>query len=181
MTDNRNTHGRLYNLIKNYGNIFHPRTSVGAYISKIYTISNTQIQTFIDFLSQDINIEMQKKGGKTRKKSTTRKKINTNNKSCKSKRFTACCPHMAPDFKGRYAATGTKHTLKYKGKKYKLSTCCKMCGDAMKLMAKSKPGLFKKTYIKKIDNKGNIHAKNRKTQEVVQIMRLIKSKTKKLK
>ena len=57
-----------------------------------------------------------------------------------------------------------------------------MCGDSMKLLAKTKPSLFKKTYIKKIDEKGNIHAKNKKTGKVVQVMKLVKkTKTRKKK
>ena len=81
---------------------------------------------------------------------------------------------MAPDDKGRYAATGTKHVLKYKGKSYRLMTCCKMCGDSMNDIAKRNPAKFAKLYIDSIDAKGNIHAKNRHTGKVVQIMRLIK-------
>ncbi len=106
---------------------------------------------------------------------------NTKNKSCRSKRFTACCPHMAPDHLGRYAVTATKHVLRYKNKGYHLKTCCKMCGDSMKLLANTKPSLFKKTYIKKIDEKGNIHAKNKHTGKVVQVMKLVKNKTRKKK
>lgn len=107
---------------------------------------------------------------------------NTKNKSCRSKRFTQCCPNMSPDHLGRYAATATKHILRYKNKDYNLMTCCKMCGDSMKLLAKTNPTLFKKTYIKKIDEKGNIYAKNKHTGKIVQIMKIIKkSNTKKIK
>ena len=129
---------------------------------------------------QDKKSKTRKKKTKTRTKKMTggtrrRKTLrNMKNKSCKSKHFTACCPHMAPDDKGRYAATGTKHVLKYKGKNYRLMTCCKMCGDSMNDIAKRNPSKFAKLYINSIDAKGNIHAKNRHTGKIVQIMRLIK-------
>mgnify|MGYP001166346233 CR=1 FL=1 len=99
---------------------------------------------------------------------------NTRNKSCKSRNNTACCPHMIPDSKGRYASTATKHILKYGGKHYKLLTCCKMCGDTMNILAKETPNEFSKIYISRIDNRGNIHAKNRHTGKVVQILRVLK-------
>ena len=129
--------------------------------------------------------ECYKPKNKTRKKKTKSRKVsggsrrhktlrNKKNKSCKSRHFTACCPHMPPDEKGRYAATGTKHVLKYKGKNYRLMTCCPMCGEAMGDLAKKNPSKFAKLYIDSIDAKGNIHAKNRHTGKVVQIMRLIK-------
>ena len=110
-----------------------------------------------------------------RKKTKKNKKIllNSKNKSCKSQKFTACCPHMIPDNEGRYAATGIKHILKYKGNNYKLMTCCQMCGDVMNKISKENPKKFAKLYIKYIDKNGNIHAKNRHTNEVVQILKKI--------
>lgn len=99
---------------------------------------------------------------------------NTKNKSCKTRKFTACCPHMTLDNNGRYATTATKHTLKYKSKEYRLMTCCHMCGDAMNSLARENPKKFAKLYIHHIDKKGNIHAKNRHTGKVVQILRLMK-------
>ena len=99
---------------------------------------------------------------------------NTKNRSCKSRKFTACCPHMSPDNNGRYASTATKHHLKYKGNKYILMTCCQMCGDNMNSLAKENPNKFAKLYIGHIDKKGNIHAKNRHTGKVVQILKLLK-------
>ena len=98
---------------------------------------------------------------------------NTKNKSCKNKGYTACCPHMKPDKEGRYAATATDHILEYKGHKYKLKTCCHLCGFTMNKIAREKPSKFKKLYIKKIDNSGNIHAKNKYTGKMVQILKLI--------
>lgn len=99
---------------------------------------------------------------------------NRKNRSCKSRKFTACCPHMSPDSSGKYASTATKHVLKYRGNKYRLMTCCQMCGDSMNSLAKSNPNKFFKLYIDHIDKKGNIHAKNRATGKIVQILRLIK-------
>ena len=99
---------------------------------------------------------------------------NTRNRSCKSRKYTACCPHMTPDTNGRYASTATKHRLKYNGKKYKLMTCCQMCGDAMNSLANENPNKFAKLYIHHIDKKGNIHAKNRHTGKIVQILRQVK-------
>tara|TARA_B100000282_G_C31610501_1_gene434461 strand:- start:389 stop:736 length:348 start_codon:yes stop_codon:yes gene_type:complete len=113
--------------------------------------------------------------GKTVKKRQSHKKHlrNTKNKLCKTRKFTACCPHMTPDNNGRYATTATKHVLKYNRNKYRLMTCCQMCGDAMNSLARENPKKFAKLYIDHIDKKGNIHAKNRHTGKVVQILRLI--------
>ena len=113
---------------------------------------------------------------KTVKKLHRKKKgaRNTRNRSCKSRKYTACCPHMQPDSNGRYSSTGTKHILKYNGKKYKLMTCCHTCGDSMNSLARENPNKFAKLYIHHIDKKGNIHAKNRHTGKVVQILRQVK-------
>lgn len=109
-----------------------------------------------------------------KKRSVKKHSQNTNNRSCKSRKFTACCPHMPPDTNGRYASTATKHVLKYKGNKYTLMTCCKMCGDNMNTLARQNPKKFAKLYIHHIDNIGNIHAKNRHTGKLVQILRILK-------
>ncbi len=113
---------------------------------------------------------------KTLKRGRSGKKrlVNTKNRSCKSRKFTACCPHMVPDNNGRYAKTAIKHVLKYNGRQYRLMTCCQMCGDAMNSLAKKDAKQFAKLYIHHIDKRGNIHAKNRHTGKVVQILRLIK-------
>lgn len=109
-----------------------------------------------------------------KKRSSKNKKLqNTRNKSCKSRKFTACCPHMPPNEDGKYATTATKHVLKYKGNNYKLMTCCQMCGEKMNSLANKNPKQFAKLYIHHIDKMGNIHAKNRHTKKVVQILRLI--------
>ena len=112
--------------------------------------------------------------GKTFKNKKVKSLKNIKNRSCKSRKFTACCPHMPPDNNGRYASTATKHSLKYKGKQYKLMTCCQMCGDAMNSLARENPKKFLKLFIHHIDSQGNIHAKNRHTGKVVQILRLVK-------
>lgn len=111
---------------------------------------------------------------RTIKKKQSKKQLrNTKNKSCKSRKFTACCPHMPPDKDGKYMTTATKHILEYKDKKYNLMTCCPMCGDTMNRLAKRNPKKFAKLYIDKIDNRGNIRAKNRHTGKVVQILNLV--------
>ncbi len=111
---------------------------------------------------------------RTTKKGRSKKQLkNTKNKSCKSRKFRACCPHMSPDTNGRYASTGTKHVLTYEGKKYKLMTCCHMCGNVMNKLSKENSKKFAKLYIHHIDKFGNIHAKNKHTGKIVQILRLI--------
>ena len=109
------------------------------------------------------------------KKKYSRKKLqNTNNRSCKIRKYTGCCPHMSVNSNGQYAATATKHILKYNGKKYSLMTCCQMCGDNMNSLAKKNPKMFSKIYIDHIDKKGNIHVKHKDTRKIVQILKLIK-------
>ena len=91
---------------------------------------------------------------------------NTNNKTCKSRKMTSCCPHMMP-VNGKYMATTKKHNLKYKGKTYVIKTCCPACAMSMKTMAKSNPSKFAKTYISKTE-KNALILKNRHTGKVVQ-------------
>ena len=110
---------------------------------------------------------------KIKKRHSKKTLKNTKNRSCKSRKFTSCCPHMGPDVNGKYATTAIKHVLKYKGKKYRLMTCCQMCGDDMNNLSKKNPKAFAKIYIDHIDKKGNIHAKNRVTGKIVQILKLI--------
>ena len=88
------------------------------------------------------------------------------------------CPNMSPDNLGNYVEAKIKSILKYRNKNYHLMTCCNMCSNSMKNLAKNNPVGFKKIYIKKIDKKGNVHLKNKKTQAIVQIMTVIKKKTK---
>jgi len=115
-----------------------------------------------------------KSNSKTRKSTKVGKGLkNTRNQKCTSKKSTVCCPHMAPDDKGRYAATNEMTPLKYRGKKYELHTCCKMCAESMNKLAKTNPEKFRQTYISRFD-KWNIVAKNKHTRKEVQILKLIK-------
>ena len=100
---------------------------------------------------------------------------NTNNKTCKSRKMTACCAHMMP-VNGKYMATTKKHNLKYKGKTYVIKTCCPACAMAMKTMAKNNPGQFAKKYISKTE-KNALVLKNRHTGRIVQRAPLKRTKT----
>jgi hypothetical protein len=97
---------------------------------------------------------------------------NTRNQSCAGKgieakhTWTACCPHMPPDDKGRYRATTEMTVLPYDGKKYELWTCCKMCAESMIKTAKNKAA-FKKAYIHSFDDSTMV-AKNQHTGKPVQ-------------
>ena len=100
---------------------------------------------------------------------------NTNNKTCKSRKMTSCCPHMMP-VNGKYMATTKKHNLKYKGKTYVIKTCCPACAMSMKTIAKNSPTKFAKTYISRTE-KNALVLKNRHTGKVVQRAPLKRSKT----
>ena len=63
--------------IKNYPGVFTPRLPDGSFNRDIYTISNTQIIHFINYLFNNPNTK--KKGGRTRKKKKRKK-------SCKTKK-----------------------------------------------------------------------------------------------
>ena len=102
---------------------------------------------------------------------------NTNNKTCKSRKMTNCCPHMMP-VNGKYMATTKKHNLKYKGKTYVIKTCCPACAMSMKTMAKNHPSKFAKTYISRTE-KNALVLKNRHTGKVVQRAPLKRRKTNK--
>ena len=117
-----------------------------------------------------------KAANKTRKKTglVGKNLKNTRNRKCSSKKSTACCPHMPPDNKERYAATNEMTVLKYRGKKYELHTCCKMCGSSMNRLAASNPDRFKKIYISRFNKRGDIIAKNKHTDKEIQILKLIK-------
>lgn len=100
---------------------------------------------------------------------------NTKNKRCLTKRNKKkCCPHMDLDSKGRYAATGNSHKLKYKGNNYVFWTCCKQCGYTMLDLQKSNPKKFEKLYIKGFDKNNNLLLKHKDTQKVVQIAKINK-------
>lgn len=115
---------------------------------------------------------------KTRKKRKgglkTKKLRNSKNKSCRSKDMTSCCPHMPPNEKGQYAATSGMKPLHYKGKKYKLFTCCPMCAENMNKLSKTNVKKFDKEYKTFLDENGNLRLSNKHTGEFVQIARLIK-------
>lgn len=97
---------------------------------------------------------------------------NTKNKTCKSKNWSVCCPHMPP-INGKYAATTKRHRLKYLNKHYYFKTCCNQCAKSMKHLSLSNPKLFKKLYInKKTDN--CLLLKNRFTKKFVQKAFLVK-------
>ena len=99
---------------------------------------------------------------------------NTNNKTCKSRKMTSCCPHMMP-VNGKYMATTKKHNLRYKGKTYVIKTCCPACAMSMKTMAKGSPTKFAKTYISRTE-KNALVLKNRHTGKMVQRAPLKRSK-----
>ena len=100
---------------------------------------------------------------------------NTKNKRCLTKKNKKkCCPHMDLDSKGRYAATGNSHKLKYKGNNYIFWTCCKQCGYTMLDLQKSNPKKFEKLYIKGLDKDNNLLLKHKDTQKVVQIAKINK-------
>ena len=125
-----------------------------------------------------------KKGGNSNKK--TRKRVteptiskNTRGEQCsekgpKSKHgWTSCCPHMPLDENGHYRATNEMNVISYKGKEYELWTCCQMCADAMKKIAKDTPITFEKDYIDSFEGT-TILAKNKHTGKIVQKMILHK-------
>lgn len=99
----------------------------------------------------------------------TRKMKNSRGKSCKSKKMTSCCPHMAPNSKGEYAATTRMKVLHYKGEKYKLSTCCSMCATMMNELAKNDVKRFDRVYKAKKIRSGDLKLANKHTKKYVQI------------
>lgn len=133
-------------------------------------------ETNIERFETDLEALPEAGGIKPRKSKRHRRKLrNTNNKSCKSKKMTSCCPHMIP-VKGKYMATTKKHKLRYKGKTYIIKTCCPACAMSMQTMARNNPDKFKKTYVSKIEKKALV-LKNRHTGRVVQRAPLKHSKT----
>ena len=106
---------------------------------------------------------------------------NTKGIKCGSKNGTTCCPHQNVDEKGRYAATTKAHTLEYRGHKYELWTCCKMCADEMQKLAKNDVKKFDKLYVDTFFDLGKHYQnqlilKNKHTGKIVQISRQMPSK-----
>jgi|AACY02.17.fsa_nt_gi hypothetical protein len=78
---------------------------------------------------------------------------NTRGKTCTSKNGQACCPH-AQKKEGRYIATNETNMLKYKGKTWKLMTCCNMCYESMQAEINRDEDTFKKKYGARIVGTG---------------------------
>ena len=117
---------------------------------------------------------MKKRRTKTRKVKSVAK--NTRNESCGKNGMTVCCPHLAPDEKGRYRATSKKpndkhNTLVYRKRKYSLRTCCTWCADSMNQHAKSNPDDFDRKYKVKSLNEGELLIlANKHTGKYIQIL-----------
>lgn len=107
-------------------------------------------------------------------KHKTDKLINTRNEPCSKGNMSVCCPHMAPDNKGRYAATTKKtdsvmNELKYRGRVYSLRTCCPMCAEQMNALSHEDPAAFDRRYKVKPTNDGRtLLLANRHTGKYVQ-------------
>ena len=123
------------------------------------------------------------RSGKT--KTNTRKHdkdklINTRNEPCSKGNMSVCCPHMAPDNKGRYAATTKKtdtkmNELKYRGRVYSLRTCCPMCAEQMNALSHEDPAAFDRRHkVKPTNNSGALLLANRHTGKYVQKCVLIR-------
>ena len=98
---------------------------------------------------------------------------NTKLRNCKSSRMTSCCPHMPRDEDGLYATTSSMKELKYRGKSYKLHTCCMICSQTMNELAKKDPDAFDKKYKVRINRAGSLELSNQHTGKLVQIARLM--------
>ena len=98
--------------------------------------------------------------------------INTKGQRCYEKNMTVCCPHMPVNTKGQYAATENITIIKYNGKKYKLYTCCKMCGSQMKSLSNYE---FKQIY-KPIIKSNYMLVHHRDTGELIQKLPLYSNK-----
>lgn len=118
-------------------------------------------------------------GGKTKtRKHKPNTLLNTRNEPCSKKNKTVCCPHMAPDEKGRYAATTKKtntrlNELNYRGRIYSLCTCCPMCAEHMNALSQEDPDAFDRVYKVK-HKKGSMMLANRHTGKYVQTSVLFK-------
>lgn len=110
------------------------------------------------------------------KKRKSKMARNTKSRHCKSSRMTSCCPHMPRDENGLYATTSSMKELKYRGKSYKLHTCCMICSQNMNALAKKDPDQFDKTYKVRINKAGSLELSNQHTGEFVQIARLMTRK-----
>ena len=108
-----------------------------------------------------------KRGSKTRKMKNSRGRL------CKSKMMTSCCPHMPPNSKGEYAATTRMKILHYKGKKYKLYTCCTMCAKMMNELSKNNVKKFDREHKVRKTEKGDLKLANRVTKKYVQIAKRV--------
>lgn len=110
----------------------------------------------------------------TRKHNNPDKLINTRNEPCGKGNMSVCCPHMAPDNKGRYAATTQKtdsamNELKYRGRVYSLRTCCPICAEQMNALSHEDPDAFDRRYkVKPINDGGALLLANRHTGKYVQ-------------
>lgn len=126
---------------------------------------------------------LKKHGGNYKKKTVRRERkrihvisskiINTRDEKCISKKNTACCPHMAPDSKGRYRATNEMTPLYYRGKTYQLHTCCLMCSQAMNKLAKKNVDKFDKLHKPVIMSDGSLKLANAITGKYVQISKMM--------
>jgi len=97
---------------------------------------------------------------------------NTRDEKCSAKGWTACCPHMPPDRKGRYAATNEETVLTFPdGSRYKLHTCCKMCGDQMREEIKNDYKAFVEHYKPVVAGKDAMWLHNKDTGARVQKIR----------
>lgn len=115
-----------------------------------------------------------RKGRKTKTRKHTL--CNTRNEPCS---MSACCPHMTPDKKGRYAATTKKtdtrmNELKYRGQVYSLRTCCPMCAEQMNALSQDDPDGFDRLYKVKPKNGNILLLANRHTGKYVQKCFLIR-------
>lgn len=108
---------------------------------------------------------------KTKKRKHT--SINTRNEPCSKDNMSGCCPHMAPDKRGRYAATTKKtdsrmNELKYRGRVYSLRTCCPMCAEQMNALSQEDPDAFDRLYKVTSNKDGILLLSNRHTGKRVQ-------------
>ena len=115
----------------------------------------------------------------TKKKRTTKNKtrrrkgggLNTRDQGC-NPFLQNCCPHMAPDKGGHYAATNETTDLNYQGDIYLLKTCCKMCADEMKKELKENPAQFEIDYKPKIAESNKLYISNKHTGVFIQALPL---------
>jgi cytidine deaminase len=80
---------------------------------------------------------------------------------------------MPPNSKGKYATTTRMKILHYKGKKYKLYTCCTMCANMMNELSKNNVKKFDREHKVKKTKKGDLKLANRVTKKYVQIAKQV--------